>query len=45
MASDDQYESYTRALASRGFIVTVHGWYSLFTSDIELAHDASDIAD
>jgi dienelactone hydrolase len=45
MAPDDQYESYARALASRGFIVAVRGWYSLFTSDIELAHDANAIAD
>jgi dienelactone hydrolase len=44
MAPDDQYESYARALASRGFIVAVHGWYSLFTSDTELAHDASVLA-
>jgi hypothetical protein len=41
MASDDQYESYARALASRGFVVAVRGWYSLFTTDIELAHDAN----
>ncbi len=45
MATDDQYESYARALASRGFIVAVHGWYSLFKSDIELAHDAEVMAD
>lgn len=45
MAPDDQYESSARALASRGFIVAVRGWYSLFTSDIELAHDASVLAD
>ena len=45
MATDDQYESYARALASRGFIVAVHGWYSLFTNDIELAHNANVIAD
>ena len=45
MATDDQYESYARALASRGFIVAVHGWYSLFTSDLELAHDAEVMAD
>jgi pimeloyl-ACP methyl ester carboxylesterase len=44
MAPDDQYESYARALASRGFIVAVRGWYSIFTSDIELARDASVIA-
>ncbi len=45
MAPDDQYESYARALASRGFIVAVRGWYSPFTSDIELARDASVIGD
>ncbi len=45
MAPDDQYESYARALASRGFVVAVRGWYSMFTSDIELAHDANVIAD
>ncbi len=45
MATDDQYQSYARALASRGFIVAVHGWYSLFTTDLELAHDAQVIAD
>ena len=27
MAPDDQYESYARALASRGFVVAVRGWY------------------
>jgi len=45
MATDDQYESYARALASRGFVVAVRTWYSLFRSDIELAHDAKVIAD
>ena len=44
MATDDQYESYARALASRGFIVAVHGWYSLFTTDLELARDAEIMA-
>jgi len=45
MATDDQYESYARALASRGFVVAVRRWYSLFRSDFELAHDAKVIAD
>ncbi len=45
MATDDQYESYARALASRGFVVAVHGWYSLFVTDLELAHDAEVMAD
>jgi pimeloyl-ACP methyl ester carboxylesterase len=45
MAPDDQYESYARALASRGFVVAVRGWYSIFSSDIELARDANIIAD
>ncbi|MDD5266967.1 MAG: hypothetical protein PHO08_07545 [Methylococcales bacterium] len=40
MATDDQYESYARALASRGFVVAVRSWYSLFRTDLELAHDA-----
>jgi len=44
MATDDQYESYARALASRGFIVAVHDWYSLFTTDLELAHQAQVMA-
>ena len=45
MARDDQYESYARALASRGFVVAVRGWYSFFTTDLELAHDATVLAD
>lgn len=45
MAPDDQYESYARALASRGFIVAVHGWYSVFTRDTKLARDANVIAE
>lgn len=45
MATDDQYESYARALASRGFVVAVRGWYSLFRTDLELADDAKAIAD
>ena len=45
MAPDDQYESYGRALASRGFVVAMHGWYSPFTTDRELARDASILAD
>ncbi|WAK03822.1 hypothetical protein LZ558_08570 [Methylobacter sp. YRD-M1] len=45
MAPDDQYESYARALASRGFVVAVRSWYSLFRSDLELAYDAKVIAD
>ena len=45
MATDDQYESYARALASRGFVVAVHGWYSLFVTDLELARDAEVLAD
>ena len=40
MASDDQYESYARALASRGFVVVLRDWYSYFHEDIELAKDA-----
>jgi len=45
MATDDQYASYAWALASRGFVVAVRSWYSLFRSDLELAHDAKVIAD
>ncbi|MGZ5055125.1 MAG: dienelactone hydrolase family protein [Methylobacter sp.] len=45
MASDDQYQSYARALASRGFVVAVRTWYSLFRTDLELAYDAKVIAD
>ena len=45
MATDDQYESYARDLASRGFVVAVRGWYSFLLSDIELAQDASLIAE
>ena len=45
MATDDQYESYARALASRGFVVAMRSWYSLFRTDLELAHDAKVIAE
>lgn len=45
MATDDQYDSYARALASRGFVVALRGWYSPFLSDMELARDASFIAE
>jgi dienelactone hydrolase len=45
MASQDQYESYASALASRGFTVAIHEWYSPFTSDLELARDAEAMAD
>lgn len=44
MAPDDQYASYARVLASRGFVVAVRGWYAVFRTDAELAHDASRIA-
>jgi dienelactone hydrolase len=45
MATDDQYQSYARALASRGFVVAVRTWYSLFRTDLELAYDAKIMAD
>jgi dienelactone hydrolase len=45
MATDDQYDSYARALASRGFVVALRGWYSPFLSDIKLARDARLIAE
>src|SRR5262249_34933299 len=44
-APEWQYESYGRALASRGFVVAVRGWYSFFRTDPELAHDAVVMAD
>ena len=44
MAAEDQYASYARALASRGFVVAVRTWYSVFRTDLELARDASLIA-
>ena len=44
-ATDDQYQSYAQALASRGFVVAVRDWYSFLRSDHELARDASVIAD
>jgi pimeloyl-ACP methyl ester carboxylesterase len=45
VAPEDQYESYARALASRGVVVAVRGWYSPFFTDVELARDARSIAD
>ncbi|HLM76747.1 MAG TPA: prolyl oligopeptidase family serine peptidase [Polyangiaceae bacterium] len=45
VAPESQYESYARALASRGFAVAVRGWYSPFWSDRELADDAVHVAD
>ncbi|HUS65603.1 MAG TPA: prolyl oligopeptidase family serine peptidase [Kofleriaceae bacterium] len=44
VAPESQYESYARALASRGFVVAVRGWYSFFHTDEELARDAQRIA-
>lgn len=45
MAPMDQYEGYARALASRGFVVVVRGWYSPFIGDDQLAKDAGILAD
>ena len=45
MADVDQYQSYGRDLAKNGILVAVHPWYSLFTSDIELANEARIIRD
>ena len=45
VAPEGQYESYARALASRGFVVAVRGWYSPFVTDKELAKDAVTMAD
>jgi dienelactone hydrolase len=44
VAPESQYEGYARALASRGFVVAVRGWYSPMESDRELASDARRIA-
>lgn len=44
VAPESQYESYARALASRGFVVAVRGWYGPFLTDQELAEDASRLA-
>jgi dienelactone hydrolase len=45
VAPEWQYESYARALASRGVTVAVRGWYSPFLSDRELTDDAVHVAD
>jgi dienelactone hydrolase len=42
-APEDQYESYARALASRGFVVAVRGRYSWFHPDEELAREAVEL--
>jgi len=39
-APEQQYESWGRFLASRGFLVAVRGWYGFFRTDPELARDA-----
>jgi dienelactone hydrolase len=45
LAPEIQYESYARALASRGFLVAVHGRFPVFVSDDEVADAAGEIAD
>lgn len=45
MATDDEYESYARALASHGFVVAVRAWYDPFRTDTQLAHDATVLYD
>jgi pimeloyl-ACP methyl ester carboxylesterase len=40
-----QYDSYARALASRGFVVALRTYYGFFRTDPELADDARRIAD
>jgi dienelactone hydrolase len=40
LTSEDQYESYARTLASRGFVVVVRGRYGLCESNPQLARDA-----
>ncbi len=45
VAPEGQYESYARALASRGFVVAMRGWYDPFRTDAQLAHDATILYD
>lgn len=45
MADVDQYMSYAEDLTKQGIVVAIHPWYSLLTSDIELAHHAKIMAD
>jgi hypothetical protein len=44
-APEWQYDSYARALASRGFVVALRTWYGFTRTDPELAADARVIAD
>lgn len=44
-APEEQYESYARALASRGFVVAVRGRYSWFYGDLELRRDAIELGE
>jgi pimeloyl-ACP methyl ester carboxylesterase len=44
-APEWQYDSYARALASRGFVVALRTWYGFLRTDPELASDARTIAD
>ena len=44
-APEWQYDSYARALASRGFVVALRTWYGFLRTDPELATDARAIAD
>jgi Chlorophyllase enzyme len=44
-APEWQYDSYARALASRGFVVALRTWYGFLRTDPELASDARAIAD
>ncbi len=39
-APEEQYESYARLLASRGFVVVVRGRYSFFHPDVTLGREA-----
>jgi dienelactone hydrolase len=45
LTGEDQYESIARALASRGFLVAVHGRFGPFVSDHEMAAAAIEVAD
>lgn len=44
-APEEQYESYGRALAARGFVVVIRGRYSWFYPDADLVKDAVELGD
>lgn len=45
LAPEDQYESYARSLASRGFLAAVHARFPAFVTDREMVDAATDVAD